>query len=175
MKIMTEKQSESILQNKISEIRRALNLELYNCALATALTLPDICGKVEFPNEYSRERYTKWFDKYVRDQFTAVATKLPEELEVKYQWLRADECYALRCAVLHSGDYKPEKVELSKIYLHAHKREWENYSHIIRDSKYIDAVVIDLCEKLCLAAEEYYNSVEDKNRFDLDEVRIDTW
>lgn len=81
MKIMTEKQSESILQNKISEIRRALNLELYNCALATALTLPDICGKVEFPNEYSRERYTKWFDKYVRDQFTAVATKLPEELE----------------------------------------------------------------------------------------------
>ena len=76
---------------------------------------------------------------------------------------------------MHSGDYKPEKVELSKIYLHAHKREGENYSHIIRDSKYIDADVIDLCEKLCLAAEEYYNSIEDKNRFDLDEVRIDTW
>ena len=173
---MIKRHQDSILQNKISEIRRAINLELYNCALATALTLPDICGKVEFPMESSsKKRYKKWFNKYAREQFTAVATKLPEESAVEYQWFRAEECYALRCAVLHSGDYKPEKVELDKIYLHAHKRKGENYSHTIRDSKHIDADVIDLCENLCLAAEGYYNSIEDKARFDLDEVRIDTW
>ena len=174
-KIMIERHQDSILQNKISEIRRALDLELYNCALAIALTLPDVCGKVEFPNSKTKERYKAWFNKYAQSYFVSVATVLPGEQLKKYTWLTANECYALRCAVLHAGDYNVENIEVSLILLHAHKRNGKNYSHTVRDSKYIDADVIDLCDRLCLAAEEYYNSVEDKDRFDLDEVRIDTW
>ena len=167
--------SKDIFCNKISEIRKALELELYNCALALALTLPDVYGKVEFPNSKTKERYKAWFNKYAQSYFVSVATVLPGEQLKKYTWLTANECYKLRCAVLHAGDYKVENIEVSLILLHAHKRNGKNYSHTVRDSKYIDADVIDLCERLCLAAEEYYNSVEDKVRFDLDEVRIDTW
>ena len=36
-----------IFLGKISEIEKAIESELYNCALALALTLPDVCGKVE--------------------------------------------------------------------------------------------------------------------------------
>ena len=173
---MIKRHQDSILQNKISEIRRAINLELYNCALATALTLPDICGKVEFPMESSsKKRYKKWFNKYARIYFVFSTTKLPENLTVEYQWLSEKECYALRCAVLHAGDYKAEGISLPHIHIHAHKRDGENYNHITRDSDHIDIDVVDFCERLCKAAEEYHNSIDDKARFDLDEVRIDTW
>ena len=42
----------------IDEIEKALNHDLYFAALNLALTLPDICGKAEYPSLRStRERY----------------------------------------------------------------------------------------------------------------------
>ena len=35
----------------VKEIRKALENELYFVALNSALTLPDICGKVAYPNK----------------------------------------------------------------------------------------------------------------------------
>ena len=35
----------------VNEIRKALEQDLFMVALTTALTLPDICGNAEFPNE----------------------------------------------------------------------------------------------------------------------------
>ena len=45
----------------VHEIRMALSHELYLSALALALTLPDTCGKAEYPNEdYNGVRYKNW-------------------------------------------------------------------------------------------------------------------
>ena len=85
--------SNDIFCNKISEIRKALKLELYNCALALALTLPDVCGKVEFPNAGVSKRYKEWFDKYAQSYFVSMATVLPGEQLEKYTWLTSSECY----------------------------------------------------------------------------------
>lgn len=168
-------QHDNILLNKLEEIKRALDMNLYNCALAVALTLPDVCGKVDRPDQSVSKRYKSWFDEYAKKYFTSITTKLPEESKVEYVWLTSDECYALRCAVLHAGGYKVSGLDLTKIHLHAHKRHGTNYSHLIRDNKFADWDVIVLCENLCKAAEDYYDSVDNKERFDLDEVRIDTW
>lgn len=44
----------------IDEIEKALNHDLYFAALNLALTLPDICGKAEYPSLRStRERYIR--------------------------------------------------------------------------------------------------------------------
>lgn len=162
--------------NKISEIRQAIDLGLCNCALALALTIPDICGKVEYPTEIkSSQRYKAWFAVYAQSQFTVSATQLPEEEAVDYVVFSAEECWALRCAVLHAGNYETEKITLSKVHFHAHKREGKNYSHIVRDSHFADFDVIRICETLCNAAENYYSNSQRKNQFDVDEVRIDTW
>ena len=168
-------QKDKILLNKLAEIKSALNMNLYNCALALALTIPDVCGKVKYPDFSVTKRYKSWFDEYAKKYFTSIATKLPEESNVEYTWLTSDECYALRCAVLHAGDYKAVNIDLTQIHIHAHKRDGDNYSHMIRDNRFADWDVIALCENLCNAAEEYYNSVSNKECFDLDEVRIDIW
>lgn len=163
-------------QNKINEINQAIRYELYNCALSLALTLPDICGKVEFPNEFSPgKRYKDWFSLYAVPNFTVEASKLPSSEIASYTWLSAEECWALRCAFLHAGNYNMECVSLANVHIHVHKRNSENYSHMVRDTQYVDWDVIELCKKLCLTASEYYYSIEDKTRFALDEVRIDTW
>ncbi|MDD6204273.1 MAG: hypothetical protein PUC05_04715 [Firmicutes bacterium] len=165
-----------IFLNKIIEIKKALSAELYNCALALSLTLPDVCGKIEFPNEaLPGNRYKKWFSSYATTYFTTKATSLPSEEIVEYAWLSAEECWALRCAFLHAGNFDVDHVSLANIRIHAHKRDGENYSHMVRDSKYVDWDVIKLCKNLCSAAEQYYHSVEDKTPFILDEVGIETW
>ena len=164
-----------VLLRKIAEIEKALEAELYNCALALALTLPDICGKVEFSNIGNKKRYKDWFSSYALPYFTVEVTKLPSKEIVEYTLLSAEECWALRCAFLHAGNYDVECVSLTNVHIHAHKREGENYIHMTRDAQSADWDVIELCKKLCLAAREYYLSIEDKTRFDLNEVRIDTW
>lgn len=44
----------------IEEINLALDNNLYLVALNTALTLPDICGKAEYPDLGPTARYKKW-------------------------------------------------------------------------------------------------------------------
>ncbi len=45
----------------IKEINACLKNGCYIAALTTALTLPDICGKVEYPNDGNSSRYKKWY------------------------------------------------------------------------------------------------------------------
>lgn len=55
-----------MVQKIVNDIRAALNNDLYFVALSTALTLPDICGKAEYPDENSsRKRYIDWYDKEI--------------------------------------------------------------------------------------------------------------
>ena len=50
----------------IHDIRGALNNNLFFAALNCALTLPDICGKAEYPSEQSsKKRYIDWYDKEI--------------------------------------------------------------------------------------------------------------
>lgn len=47
----------------VQDIRGALDHDLYFAALNCALTLPDICGKAEYPAERSsKKRYIDWYD-----------------------------------------------------------------------------------------------------------------
>ena len=161
---------------KTTEIRKALEFDLYNCALALSLTLPDVCGKIEYPNEHSPSvRYKKWYVTYVKPLYTNLAEDASDGTMHEVIWINENECWSLRCAYLHAGNYDVDKTILQDLKLHAHKRNGENYSHMIRNKIHLDMDVIDLCEKLCDAAEQYYNNIEDKERFSTDVLRIDTW
>lgn len=63
-------------------------------ALGIALTLPDICGNIAYPETKVAFHYKKWYDEYVgpinairhEDGFISVDSEV---------------CYKLRCAYLH--------------------------------------------------------------------------
>lgn len=59
-------------------------------ALFIALSLPDICGKIDNPGlRSSKERYCLWFFEYVAPAYG--------------RSLSSADCYALRCSYLHEG------------------------------------------------------------------------
>lgn len=76
------------MKNIVKSIYEAVESGNWYAALFIAISLPDICGKIEDPNKGSCVRYTEWFDKYL----------------ASYKgFLSGKDCYALRCALLHGG------------------------------------------------------------------------
>ncbi len=161
------------MEERIKEIRAALNEGLYYVALSLSLTLPDVCGKNEFQNKKSsRSAYIDWFNKYAKKHFTCNATVLSGGEEVPYIWFTGEECYALRCAFLHAGNFEVEKVVLSKVRLHAHIKNGIYYSHMCRDNSYADWDVTEICKNICNAVEEY---CQVQSNLMLNDIRIDIW
>jgi hypothetical protein len=78
---------EPLLCRYVRDLHHAVNAGALYSALALALTIPDICGAIEYPNEQiTNRRYRAWFDAWCgfhQSQMTAA------------------DCWALRCTYLH--------------------------------------------------------------------------
>jgi hypothetical protein len=86
------------MQSLIDAVRGCCTQGNWYAALYVALTMPDICGKLEDPTAtHSGPRYKRWFDKYLAPIYT------PDFPEPGFQYLTADDCWALRCSLLHDG------------------------------------------------------------------------
>ena len=83
----------------IESVEASLSENNWYGALILALTLPDICGKLD-PNGSggSRARFSHWFNMYVASKYTVSRRNEPDEV-----MLNGNDCYALRCALLHEG------------------------------------------------------------------------
>lgn len=88
----------------IKDIKNCLKNDNLWGALALALILPDICGKVEDNNKL---RYIRWYDKYVTGE---KPSKYPDDVP----FINGDLIYKLRCAFLHSGSNDPFDKRESK-------------------------------------------------------------
>jgi hypothetical protein len=84
----------------LADIERALEAGLYQLAIAGALSIPDVCANLEneptddrdklrFNRNRQRKRYKEWF------RVNASA---------KFAHLTAEDCYSMRCGVLHQGN-----------------------------------------------------------------------
>ena len=82
----------------IADINKALDAECYFAALMTALTLPDICGKAEYPNYGNGKRYKEWCKNYITSY---VKPASPDGYDMPY--LSDEVLYSLRNSLLHQG------------------------------------------------------------------------
>ena len=140
------------MEKRIQEARKCLDNGLYEAALALALTLPDICGQVEYPAiKKVGERYTKWID--------------------DFKHLESQDIYKLRCAFLHSGDQDISSDTIDCFNLvrpdglgavegkasFGYKYGIENQPDgSVKNTAQID--IKYLTEMICDAAEEYYKT-----------------
>lgn len=83
----------------IQAIESALNSKNWYGALFIGLSVPDICGYLQNPEENSQDRYTKWFEDYMLQKYSVCigADATP------HIFLSSADCYSLRCALLHEG------------------------------------------------------------------------
>ncbi len=187
--------------SKIKEIRKALENNMPQCALALVLTLPDICGQVEYPNEAGvGKRYMNWLEKYISaDAFNAnydgALTTFNDGEDPKFPKIDSNAIYKLRCEFLHSGDVEIEndnKVSRDNyldefIFTEIGAMDLKNEKGFGARGGYIsyiekndmDSVIrtyqMDpkyLCEVICDAVEKYYDSSTDKAVFDEHSVKF---
>jgi len=87
------------MQRFIDAVTNGIQQKNWYGALGMALTLPDICGRLENPNMASEKRFVAWWDKYL----LATYTKNIGPKRIAHVFLSGADAYALRCSYLHEG------------------------------------------------------------------------
>jgi len=143
---------DDIVSSKISSftdsVRRSIEEQNWYAALTVALTLPDICGKLECPELYSGQRYAKWFDENMQ----------------KYQgFVTGNDAFALRCAYLHGGEAnisEQKKKEILDEFMFTAPKVFEGKytgNHNIKINRFlmlrVDQFCLDICDAVNLWAD----------------------
>jgi hypothetical protein len=146
------------MQRFTSAIYKALENENWYGALFLALTLPDICGKIQYPQAKSEERYVKWFQKYLDDKYTREVGPKRQ----KHIFLSGEDCYALRCSLLHEGSDAISSQRCKKAldsFLFLTKGAHCNWCNVNKHT-FLELNVTNFCEDICEAVEKWLNDLE---------------
>lgn len=160
------------MKNFIREINDNLTRKNYLSALALSLMLPDICGKIAYPNSRSRERYSKWYNEniYKYDNPPNGDQTNP---------LNGEAVYKLRCSFLHEG-----LTDITETLKKETKEKYTDYEFIIvtdfvtrfsrfwpNDNQDGKTIKIQLnleqfSHKISLVAEKFYEDHEKRDIFE---------
>jgi len=138
---------------------RSLESRNWYAALFMALVIPDISGALEHPNEKSGVRYINWYNKYMLPKYSSVMGPL-QELHV---FLSGDDCYALRCSLLHEGTADIEKQRNSKILESVHFNEPSDKGGMLHcnQSKNVLQLQVDIfCNDFIGGAHQWLSDVQ---------------
>ena len=89
------------MDNFIQALEKCVADKNWYGALFIVLTLPDICGKIEYPSKCSTQRYKDWFERYLEPHYTKQVGS--PAMGMVHKFLSGSDCYAIRCALLHEG------------------------------------------------------------------------
>lgn len=170
----------------INEIKQCISNDLYLAALSMALTIPDICGKAEYPElkdnrDKTKKRYVQWFDTYIGQHQRKYSISENDGVP-DLPYISGELVYKLRNSVLHSGmvdvdgqKLSEEQNKVTKFRLMISENLSGGYAAsdaaITRSlsgeevSREYTVSIQYLCNILCYAAEKYYNANKDKFDF----------
>lgn len=159
----------------VSEIRIALSHDLYLSALALALTLPDTCGKAEYPEEsLNGVRYKDWCSQYV------ITDRCNSPYGCDMPYLSEEIIYSLRNSLLHQSTPNVEQSKIREDRCKVDKFElvipredsatgdlsMVSYGEGMRIvHRELKVYISHLCYILCAAAENYYKNNKEKFGF----------
>jgi hypothetical protein len=146
-------------------VRQAIAQDNWYSALASALTLPDICGWLEYPNKGVGERYTLWYDTYIKEEYSGSY----DNSNVEITFLSGKDCYALRCAYLHNGQdditQQTARESLNQFQFVTPSKLGEQSKHGVRNTILDDACNIKyiqlqlevdkFCEHICRGVDKW--------------------
>ena len=173
-----------MIERFVKEIRASMDCDLLLPALALSLTLPDTCGKAEYPGLKVGERYIRWYDENVID-----IGKMPrfDDSDAEMPHMSGEVVYSLRCQYLHQGTPNIEKNKIKadecKIDLFCLIMDKKNDNCPLHDTALVmgptdeeakkqgavirmyDINVRWFCECVCTAAEKYHKKNKEKFHF----------
>ena len=162
-----------MLMRIIDEMKRSIDNECFIAALMLALSIPDICGKAEYPDtEKIAVRYIKWYDTYV-GKYEKPSN--PYGSDMPYS--SGELIYNLRNSMFHqgtpnidAGKVKEERCKVDEFRLTISDvadggTSCVSYGQGLKVQKRILEVnIVNLCSKLSAAAKTYYST--NRHKFD---------
>ena len=140
------------MRHLIDSVRAAVVNRNWYAALSMALSLPDVCAKLEDPTQDgSQRRYAGWFDRNL------AATYQRTVGEATHTFLSGPDCYALRCAFSHAGDFNISE-QLARHVLDAFVFVAVNPGSLIRMNHMNGRLQLQVdlfCEEICEAVERW--------------------
>lgn len=130
------------MNNIILEIESAIRMGLYNIALQSTLTIPDICAALSSENgETTGKRYKEWFNENVPALCDG--------------YLDGDVVYNLRCSLLHQGKFIHPKQGYDRIIFQPPNKNGIIIHKMIANMNSENILTLNLvkfCEEILFAA-----------------------
>jgi len=137
------------MENIINSVRNSIEQQNWYSALFVALTLPDICAALEHGTT-SGNRYSQWFE---------------SNLKQYKNFLSGNDCYALRCSLLHQGKDDVSEQRLKDILEHYVFLTSGSHRNLFKDcvfngvkKSFLQLNVGMFCEDICTAVETWLNT-----------------
>ena len=163
----------------LNEIKGCLNDKHYLGALSLALTIPDICGSIEYPNIGVGQRYKEWYKTYIGKNQSLLNEYYDCE---NFPWIDEEIVYSIRNNMFHEDFPKVKAVQIHKevnkadifyLALYESSTFTATRTEIItenREQKTIKKTMINvpyLCELLVNAGSLFY--INNKDKFNIDD------
>lgn len=167
--------------SRIQEIEWNVQDARWQSALALALTLPDICGGIEYPELVRRYRdgrvmedrnglpardvgsqYIRWFNTYAASYFKR------SQADVQ-PYLSGERCWQLRCEYLHQnkGFVNEENGEEIRFQLGINCGSSICMTERQEENGQIRLDIQQICFRMCQAARAYYEANQGQKEFSL--------
>ena len=134
------------MQSILSAIRHALKQKNWHAALFISMTLPDICCALEFGSS-DGQKYAQWFD---------------NNLPTYNGFLSGNDCYALRCSLLHEGKDDITEQKRREVLDHVLFLTCTSHLNVFKDciidgvaESFVQLNVGSFCEDFCLTTENW--------------------
>ena len=170
--------------HRIEEVELNIEDGRWQSALALALTLPDICGGIAFPEIVKRYRdgravldrnqrptrdvgnqYIRWFDTYAAPFFKVSAQDISP-------YICGERCWQLRCEYLHQNKGFTNTDDNTSIRFHLGVNCGTSVCQLdrISSANSLTDIRIDIeqfCRRMCRAVRAYYEAVHTEKDFNI--------
>jgi hypothetical protein len=146
------------MQHFINAIKCAIANGNWCAALALALTMPDICGRLEEPSGGSQTRYVSWFDRYLSSRYRGHGG--PDRT---FHTLSGSDCYALRCAFLLQGEFgiEDQRAQQARDHFQFTIPRPGVFVHMTQTKAILQLQIDRFCLDMCKGVEQWLNDVEE--------------
>lgn len=138
------------MQNIIDSVRQAVKNKNFYAALFVSLALPDICAALE-SGKTNQIKYAEWFEKNL-PQYTG--------------YLSGNDCYALRCSLLHQGRDDITEQKAREVLEHYVFLISGSHCNLVKDcffdgvkKSFLQLNVQSFCNDICIAVEDWLGKV----------------
>ena len=136
------------MEDIVRAIKENLQTKNYYSALFITLTIPSICGALESDDgEDNRSKYKDWYDRYI--------TGLQ---------LKGDDCYKLRCSILHQGTTSHKSSSFSRVlFTFPNPSRTIYHNNVVNGALNLDILLF--CNQFLGAIEKWYEHVKDMSNY----------